>query len=474
MSKNLNVRFQLRNDTAENWTSANPELLPGEIGIEIDTGKFKFGKEGVAWKDLGYAGADEAQILSLIEAAEDNYYEVLPTEVDGVMQTDNEALATQVTNPKKGDIAVVKRVISADGIGNSSSYTSYVYNGTAWAATDGNYSAENVYFPDDLTTTYAMGNVSLSNGQATIGAKDKNLIDVWNAIYVTETKTNLQNTAPTASINGITADNYLLIGATSTAQTATLSLNSGKYDYGYGYVTSKNETGITAGTPAKTVVTSGTGAEADAYAFTIDGVAQTSTTTANTFAVPAVTKTAEGSHVIKAKIDYKNCGHPISNLKNIYPAQKYADATTAEVSKTVNRWYIPFYQGFTYDDSVIDTANITADDITSGLTAPTTKTADNKVTSTSTKVKNEGSTAFNKTKCTAAASSKAWRQYFIAYPKAWGYDMSAAKDSNGIDCTVNGPVEVTITHNNIDVVYNVYYIHNAASYGTLGITWTLN
>ena len=85
MSKNLNVRFQLRNDTAEHWTSVNPELLPGEIGIESDTGKFKFGKEGVTWTDLPYAGADEAQILSLIEAAEDNYYEVLPTEVEGVM-----------------------------------------------------------------------------------------------------------------------------------------------------------------------------------------------------------------------------------------------------------------------------------------------------------------------------------------------------------------------------------------------------
>ena len=474
MSKNLNVRFQLRNDTAANWTTANPTLLAGEIGIETDTKKFKFGDGNTEWTKLGYAGVDEAQINALIAATEDNYYEVIPTEVEGVMQTDAQALAATVAAPSKGDIAVVKRVISADGIGNSSSYTSYVYNGTAWAATDGNYSAENVYFPDDLMSTYAFGNVTLNNGQATISAKDKNLIDVWNAMYVKETNTNLQNTAPSASIGGITADNYLLIGATSSAQTATISLNSGSYDYGYGYVTDKNEENIVAGTDAKTVVTSGTGAEADTYTFTIDGVAQTSTTASNVFSVPAVTKSTEGSHVIKAKVGYKNCGNPVSNLKKIYPAQAYADATTAEVSKTVNRWYIPFYQGFTFSDSVIDTTNITAADITGGLTAPAKQTADGKVVSTSQNVKNTGSAAFNKTKCTKAAASKAWRQYFVAYPKAWGYDMADAKDSNGIDCTVNGPVEVTIAHNNIDVVYNVYYINNAADYGTLGITWSIN
>ena len=465
MAKELKVRFQQRFDTAENWATVNPELLAGEIGIESDTNKFKFGQEGKTWSELPYAGIDQAQL----DAIEDNYYKVTPS----ADEDDNTALAT-IEAPKKGDIAVVERVISVDGTGNASSYTSYVYTGETWAATDGNYSASNVYFPDDLTITYAVGNIALTNGQATIAAKDKNLLDVWNAMYVKETNTNLQNTAPTTSINGVTADNYLLIGTTSTAQTATLSLNSGKYDYGYGYVESKNETGITAGTDAKTVVTSGTGAEADTYTFTIDGVAQTSSTAANTFAIPAITKSTEGSHVIKAKIGYKNCGHPVSNLKKIYPAQKYADATTAEASKTVNRWYIPFYQGFTYSDGVIDTTNITANDITTKLQPPATKTADNKVTSTKTSTKLTGADAFNKVKCTAAAASKAWRQYFIAYPKSWGYDMSAAKDSNGIDCTVNGPVEVTIAHNNIDVVYNVYYINNAADYGTLGITWTIS
>ena len=35
--RTLNIRIQLRNDTAENWTSKNPILLKGEMGVETDT-----------------------------------------------------------------------------------------------------------------------------------------------------------------------------------------------------------------------------------------------------------------------------------------------------------------------------------------------------------------------------------------------------------------------------------------------------
>lgn len=51
----MSVRqIQLRNDTAANWTSANPTLAVGEIGIETDTKKFKIGDGGTAWNSLAY------------------------------------------------------------------------------------------------------------------------------------------------------------------------------------------------------------------------------------------------------------------------------------------------------------------------------------------------------------------------------------------------------------------------------------
>ena len=49
-------QFQFRRDTATNWTSNNPTLLSGEMGIETDTSKFKIGDGATAWTSLGYGG----------------------------------------------------------------------------------------------------------------------------------------------------------------------------------------------------------------------------------------------------------------------------------------------------------------------------------------------------------------------------------------------------------------------------------
>ena len=49
------VRFQLRRDTAANWTSANSVLALGEPGVETDTLKVKVGDGSTAWNSLGYS-----------------------------------------------------------------------------------------------------------------------------------------------------------------------------------------------------------------------------------------------------------------------------------------------------------------------------------------------------------------------------------------------------------------------------------
>jgi len=46
--------IQLRRDTASNWTSSNPTLAQGEMGIETDTIKLKIGDGTTAWTSLGY------------------------------------------------------------------------------------------------------------------------------------------------------------------------------------------------------------------------------------------------------------------------------------------------------------------------------------------------------------------------------------------------------------------------------------
>jgi hypothetical protein len=49
----------LRRDTASNWSSANPTLSGGEIGIETDTLKFKLGNGSTAWTSLNYYATPE-------------------------------------------------------------------------------------------------------------------------------------------------------------------------------------------------------------------------------------------------------------------------------------------------------------------------------------------------------------------------------------------------------------------------------
>lgn len=58
---NVRTRIQLRHDTAANWTSVNPILLVGEVGIETDTRKQKFGDGTTAWNSLSYSNGDMKQ-----------------------------------------------------------------------------------------------------------------------------------------------------------------------------------------------------------------------------------------------------------------------------------------------------------------------------------------------------------------------------------------------------------------------------
>lgn len=49
------IKIQLRRGTASEWSTANPTLSEGELGLELDTGKFKVGNGTSAWNALVYA-----------------------------------------------------------------------------------------------------------------------------------------------------------------------------------------------------------------------------------------------------------------------------------------------------------------------------------------------------------------------------------------------------------------------------------
>jgi len=75
------VRIQLRRDTASNWSTNNPILRPGEVGVETDTLKFKIGPTvtapaiGTAWNSItSYANVTSTglanSLASYIELAD--------------------------------------------------------------------------------------------------------------------------------------------------------------------------------------------------------------------------------------------------------------------------------------------------------------------------------------------------------------------------------------------------------------------
>ena len=47
-------KIQIRRDTASNWTSADPTLSNGELGLETDTKRLKAGDGSTAWSSLAY------------------------------------------------------------------------------------------------------------------------------------------------------------------------------------------------------------------------------------------------------------------------------------------------------------------------------------------------------------------------------------------------------------------------------------
>ena len=55
-----NIQIQFRRDPAATWTSNNPTLAQGEMGIETDTFLFKIGDGATAWNSLAYGGLQGA------------------------------------------------------------------------------------------------------------------------------------------------------------------------------------------------------------------------------------------------------------------------------------------------------------------------------------------------------------------------------------------------------------------------------
>ena len=317
--KIVNARLQNPYDTAENWKTNNPVLKAGELGIESDTGLHKVGDGTSTWTQLDYAGTDKAAVGALIEAAEDNMYVLTPSGDE----EDTAVLAT-VGSPKKGDIAVIKRVIAAD----KHSYTAYVYDGTKWEAADGNYNANNVYFDQDLIITANIGVQTVgSTGSKTLDTTGKNVKQVFDMIMAAEKNPSI--TQPSVSVTCSQMGNYE-VGTQVTPQFS-VALNAGNYQYG----------------PA-------TGVAATTYAVT-DTDDHESDQASGSF--PQLTVEDGENYSISATVTHTEGAVPKTNLGNDYAAGKIAAGSKSATKGTITGHRKSFY-GTTTDKGAATTSDI--------------------------------------------------------------------------------------------------------------------
>lgn len=239
--------------------------------------------------------------------------------------TTPEEVAPVGTTAKKGDFCIISKTIGDEST-RKVEHTAYICNGSAWVALDGNYSAENVYFPEDLTATFELGNIELENGQATVSAKGKNVVEVWNAIMVKEKNPTINQ--PSVNVSCPQAKAYEV--GTTVNPTFTANLNPGKYEFG-------PATGITA---TSWVVKDTASHQQNSNTGSFDG-----------FIVEDDT-----NYSITATATYEDGAIPKTNTGNDYAAGQIKAGSKSATSNKITGFRAGFYGSLTSKDGAIDSA----------------------------------------------------------------------------------------------------------------------
>ena len=208
MSITQTALMQQRRDTAANWTSANPTLLAGEIGIESDTNKIKLGNGGTSWTSLGYTPWSQVSAYPLVNAdiaaAAAIAYSKLATLTSGNIvlgSSANVATSTAVT----GDVTISNTGVTAIASG---------------VIVNADINASAAIVDTKLATIATAGKVSNS---ATTAAS----ANTASAIVSRDASGNFTAGTITAALTGIASGNLVSGGALGTPSSGTLTSCTG-------------------------------------------------------------------------------------------------------------------------------------------------------------------------------------------------------------------------------------------------------
>ena len=340
-----------------------------------------------------------------------------------------------------GDVAINKKTITGD----KKEYTAYVWNGTAWEAMDGNYSADNVFMPENMVITEKFGKYDIpTSGSRELECAGMTVKAFINDAFA-ETKSGTKtNPAFSLTVNGGTGE----IGTKYTVPAATLKMTGvGSYQYG-------PATGITVPVNNAVIKATKSGYEQELSNSTAMALNSTISTTAGT--ANAETYLSGGAtYTYTATANYTEGAVPKNNIGaddpgNKIPAGSFSDSKTATFTG-----YYPAYYAFT----------------TSPKANPTALTAnDGNVTVDGVTYTRELNSFDRKTFTT---SSK-WYELFYLVPQAKRTSSGwKGKDSNNVDLAVEAKTTATVTFlDGTTATYNVYVVRNAAQYGATTCTMT--
>ena len=335
--KTINTIIQLRNDDSEKWSTSEVVLTKGEIALEYQTDgkvKIKAGDGENKFSELSYIGSDvkaaqvyQSEILSSIDEQDD---------IDVI-----EELIPEGVELQNGDIAIIKRYIS--GTSGPISYTSYVYDKDiegGWAATDGNYSASNVFLKNKITLAGDFSSIGNYQKGKTFEA-GTSMESILSGMMQQELYPNA-NDKPNASIT-VSGGNGE-VGSEYTVPTATLKITDvGSYPY------EPTATGITFEV-GKVKLAEGSDPDTATNIKTNDSeMVKNSTITLKATGDKALYKDTATTYTFSGKGTYTDGVIPKTNLGNDYAdAQiKSGDVTIADAVATFTGWRYIFGGGTT-------------------------------------------------------------------------------------------------------------------------------
>lgn len=256
-------------------------------------------------------------------AAASQVFETIATDFSYEKQT--AALAQAVGNASltTGDIGIVKVAIAA----NTYQYTAYVYNGSAWAAMDGNYSSDSVYFDENLMVTTPIGTITQemideNGGAAILNASNKNMTQVLASLLAEEKNPEVDLPSATFTTFGGSGE----VGTTFTLPTATLTITDiGSYTYGSTDGIEKYSSGDTGVTfePGSVVLSYGTKDQLNTKALGNQSTLSITASGNNMY------EDSPAEFIFKAIANYKASSNriPITNLGNTVEDLKIIDGS---------------------------------------------------------------------------------------------------------------------------------------------------